>query len=69
MSQPRCRLLGSMKVGVQESAVPEQIGGLEMLICRACGLTTWYALEPGRIPVGPEFGTEILRVPDSDPYR
>ena len=62
-------LLGSMKVGVPETQVAEQISGLEMLICRACGLTTWYALDPAHIPIGPEFGTEILRVPDSDPYR
>jgi hypothetical protein len=47
----------------------EQIGTLEMLICRGCGAVSWFAIDPASIPVGPEFGTELCRVPDEGPYR
>lgn len=46
------------------------VGFLELLICRACGLVTWHALGPEKIPIGPEYGTELVRADDDGgPYR
>jgi hypothetical protein len=57
------------RVEITEDEVHHQTGSFEILICRSCGLTSWYALEPQKIPIGPEFMTELVRVPDADPYR
>jgi hypothetical protein len=56
-------------VQVAESDVAEQIGWLELLICRACGLVTWHALEPEKIPIGPEYGTKLVQIEGEGPYR
>jgi hypothetical protein len=59
-----------VRAGIEPENVIAQVGWLELLICRACGLVTWHALEPHRIPIGPAFGTELVRADDeSGPYR
>jgi hypothetical protein len=62
--------LGTRPVSVGH-AVGNPAGWLELLICRACGLVIWNALEPHRIPIGPEYGTELVRAAEADgpPYR
>lgn len=35
-------------------------GVLEAHVCRACGFVDWYALDPQEIPIGPEYGTELV---------
>jgi hypothetical protein len=57
------------RVEVNGKDMHEQLGWLEMLICRACGAVSWFAIDPSSIPIGPEFGTELCRVADEDPYR
>ena len=37
-------------------------------VCRGCGFTEWYALNPESIPVGPAYGTHLV-VADRTPYR
>ena len=43
-------------------------GALVAYVCRSCGHTELYALDPGQIPIGPEHGTRLLKV-DDEPYR
>jgi len=60
----------AVSVGVHEQDVARPVGWLELLICRACGLVIWHALEPHKIPIGPEYGTELVRAGDEGgPYR
>ena len=42
---------------------------MEYFICRACGLTRCYALNAADLPLGPGHPSEIVRLPDRDPYR
>ncbi|HEY8144177.1 MAG TPA: hypothetical protein VIG06_15935, partial [Kofleriaceae bacterium] len=63
---PRAR-----SVAIHDEDLRSAIGWLELLICRACGLVSWHALEPLKIPIGPEYGTELVRADDAGgpPYR
>jgi hypothetical protein len=45
------------------------IGIMEARICRACGFTDLYTQRSEDIPIGPEFGTQLLEISDQDPYR
>lgn len=65
----RHRWLSGTSVAVAEQNVPDTTGALEMLICRACGLVSWYALAPEQIPIGPEWVTELHDVVTDGPYR
>ncbi len=38
-------------------------GELVLYVCRACGFTEWYALEPESIPIGEQYRTEIIESP------
>lgn len=44
-------------------------GILQAYVCRACGYTELYATSPGEIPIGREYGTELIEVPETGPYR
>jgi hypothetical protein len=50
-----------------EPDLREPIGIFEVYVCRACGFTEWYALEPDRIPIGPEYATELVDVGGREP--
>ena len=43
-------------------------GLFEVFVCRGCGLTEWYAVDPEAIPIGPEYGTELVTT-NAAPYR
>lgn len=46
------------------------IGILEAMICSACGFTDLYVQNPGAIPIGAEYGTELLEAAaDAGAYR
>lgn len=45
------------------------LGLLEMVICRGCGLTDWYCIDPERIPIGPQYMTEQVSLDGVAPYR
>ncbi len=45
------------------------IGIFEAYICRKCGYTDLYARDAAQIPIGPEHGTEEIRVESGSPYR
>lgn len=54
------------------SAAPDLSRGyglLEAYVCRACGLTEIFASQPAAIPIGPEYGTELMVVPGDGTYR
>jgi hypothetical protein len=53
-------------VGANESA---PFGILEMYVCARCGFCEWYCRDPENIPIGPEFGTQKVRVGGDTPYR
>jgi hypothetical protein len=37
-------------------------------VCRGCGVTEWFAIDPEAIPIGPEYGTRLVVV-ERPPYR
>lgn len=39
------------------------LGVLEVHVCRSCGFVDWYTLAPESIPIGVEYGTELVEVP------
>lgn len=47
----------------------QRYGALVAYVCRACGFTEMYADRPEDIPIGPEFGTELVRASGGGPYR
>ena len=36
-------------------------GPLTLYTCQACGLSQWYAASPGKIPIGEEFRTRLIK--------
>ena len=44
-------------------------GVLENYICMQCGFVEWYCGDPERIPIGPEFMTDIVDYDEGGPYR
>jgi hypothetical protein len=42
----------------------EPAGMLEVYVCRGCGFTEWYALEPEHVPIGAAYATELIDVDD-----
>ena len=42
---------------------PTEAGHLVMVayVCGSCGLTEWYTLAPGTIPIGEVYGTVLVR--------
>ena len=57
--------------GALEGANPNLYRGtLELYVCLGCGMAEWYCRDPERIPIGAEYGTEKVVVPEGDgPYR
>lgn len=45
------------------------LGILDMYVCRKCGLTEWYCRDPESIPIGDEYGTEVVSTEGETPYR
>ncbi len=37
-------------------------GWLEAYVCRACGFVEWYCCDPDKLPIGPEYMTELVDV-------
>src|SRR5262249_36610684 len=50
-----------------DTAAP--VGVFVAHVCRACGFTDWYALDPQAIPIGPDYGTELVVIEGPHPYR
>jgi hypothetical protein len=50
---------------------PEHARGLlEMYVCRHCGFVEWYCLDPARLPIGPQYMTEIVEYESQErPFR
>jgi hypothetical protein len=44
-------------------------GILELYVCMKCGLCEWYCRDPKAIPIGDEWGTEIVSGESKGPYR
>jgi hypothetical protein len=45
------------------------IGMLVAHVCRGCGYTEFYTAGFAALPIGPRWGTELVEVDDSAPYR
>jgi hypothetical protein len=54
---------------LDEPDLREPAGAFEVYVCRGCGFTEWYALEPENVPIGPEYGTELIDVRGRGPWR
>lgn len=57
------------KVRSAQPALDQPFGLLEAYVCRDCGHTELFARDPGAIPIGPGFGTELLVAPSDGSYR
>ena len=59
----------------QERSSPGQhdfarpVGVLEGYFCRACGKVEWFVRDPGAVPLGSEYGTELVDLRGKAPYR
>jgi len=55
-----------------EAVVPSHrlgIGVLEVYVCLGCGYIEWYCQEPEKLPIGPEYMTELVDYTSTQPYR
>jgi hypothetical protein len=50
-------------------ATEAPIGLLVAHICRRCGATEVFAMSPHKIPIGPEYGTRLVKLAPKTPYR
>ena len=64
-SEPRLLFRGRV---VHTPDIGQGHGLLEMYICSGCGFVEWYCHNPERIPIGPEYMTEVIDE-SSAPYR
>ena len=55
--------------GVRPGWFADAYGILDMYVCRKCGLTEWYCRDPESIPIGDEYGTEVVSTEGETPYR
>lgn len=62
-------LLSFEKVRSATPALDQPFGLLEAYVCRDCGHTELFARDPGAIPIGPAYGTELLVAPGDGTYR
>ena len=44
-------------------------GRLEAWACLACNFVEWYCQDTDRIPIGPEYMTELVDYESDAPYR
>jgi hypothetical protein len=59
-------IIGEATLGV---ASRSPIGLLVAHICRRCGATEIFAMSPQKIPIGPEYGTRLVKLAPKTPYR
>ncbi len=52
-----------------QADVSSPIGTLEAYACLGCGLVEWYARDVRDVPIGVEYGTELVDVSTSGPFR
>ena len=52
-----------------ESNIRRGAGMLEAWVCAACDYVEWYCHTASKIPIGPEFMTEVVDFTPDSPYR
>jgi len=52
---------------LNEPDLRDPAGPFEVYVCRGCGFTEWYALEPESVPIGAEYATELAEVGGREP--
>lgn len=63
-------LTGEEEIEYEDAPDPSApVGVFVACVCRACGFTDWYALRPETIPIGPAYGTYLVQIGPSTPYR
>ncbi len=67
--KPKTGFFSGAPKGVDEGHFERLVGVLEMYVCRQCGFTEWYCRDPQRLPIGEEFGTELIDITPDAPYR
>jgi len=63
---PKRRFSGN---NVAEPKPSRGAGTLELYVCSGCGFVDWYCVDPEKIPIGPEYMTEIVDLAPGSPYR
>jgi hypothetical protein len=56
----KMRFLSNLPRPRSEPDFDRPVGMFEAHVCRSCGFVDWYVSSPSDIPIGPEFGTEII---------
>lgn len=70
LSYPRKVALGFWSAGeVNPVEISEGVGVLETYVCAACGFVEWYCQDPDRIPIGPEYMSDVVDYTPDSPYR
>jgi len=66
---PAVRDSGFWALRTAEPTRSTPVGIIEAYVCRACGLTELYTDGAADIPIGPEYGTELIEVSTEGPFR
>jgi hypothetical protein len=53
---------------LDEVDMDRPVGLLEAYVCQSCGSVEWFANRPEAIPIGLEYGTELVEAQEK-PYR
>ncbi len=56
----KLRLFANQPRPRSEPDLDNPAGLLEAHVCRSCGFVDWYVCAPDEIPIGPEYGTELI---------
>jgi hypothetical protein len=54
---------------VLEVIAGRPLGVMVAHICRRCGKTELFTMNPQKIPIGPEYGTRLVKLSPRTPYR
>lgn len=67
--EPALRTSLGWGLRMAEPSKSKPVGILEAYVCRGCGLTELYTEGAAEIPIGPEYGTELIDVGGDGPFR
>jgi hypothetical protein len=63
---------GPLPIGERRADLPfavDGLGTLEAYVCTQCGYVEWYCWDPMKIPIGPEYMTDVVDYAGDTPYR
>jgi hypothetical protein len=62
-------LFSEEQVDTKLPDMSEPMGELDTLFCRGCGRVEWFVKNPADVPIGSEYGTELVEAAPAVPYR